>query len=81
MNMRFNSGSTIQGDHILAFSQTQENGFIPNEITWNTQHSGFSDFFLVCEKWSPCLMEPLLKCRKTSCTSSLRQEFILVESN
>ena len=21
----------------------------------------FSDFFLVCKKWSPCLMEPLLK--------------------
>ena len=23
--------------------------------------TGFSDFFLVCEKWSLCLMEPLLK--------------------
>ena len=35
----FNSGSTIQGDHILAFWQTQKSGFVPNENTWNTQHS------------------------------------------
>ena len=34
-----NSGSTIQGDHILAFSQTQKNGSIPDESTWNTHHS------------------------------------------
>ena len=34
-----NTGSTIQGDHILAFWKTQKSGSIPNESTWNTQHS------------------------------------------
>ena len=32
-HFQFNSGSTIQGDHILAFWQTQKSGSIPeNEI-------------------------------------------------
>ena len=38
-NIAINSGSTIQGDHILAFWQTQKSGSIPNESIWNTQHS------------------------------------------
>ena len=34
-----NTGSMSQGDHILAFWQTQKSGSIPNKSTWNTQHS------------------------------------------
>ena len=29
LNIYFNTGSTIQGDHILAFWQTQKSGSIP----------------------------------------------------
>ena len=41
--LRVNSGSMRQGDHILAFWQTQKSGSIPNEITWNTQHRVLRD--------------------------------------
>ena len=47
INIKINTGSTIQGDHILAFWQTQKFGSIPNEGIWNTKHSVFRDMYML----------------------------------